>query len=278
MRRINLLIAGIVCAMQLSAQIDLLKLQKEYMARNPALDSMYGYPDVKFDSIRTMSSDRISISFWWMPKEKKKGTVLLVHGFQMNKSAMLPRAKIYYNLGFNVIVMDLRARGQSGGQTATSGPEVRNDVIAVMKYYEGKLSEYGPLILVGFSHGARAVVFAVERNSSMVKAVILESIPFSLAASFKRTYKMDPPPIPEGNISEAFQTISGLPTLLMTGRNDQVIIPDEAEKIKGFFKNEKSRLIIFENAGHDLSGNKDSLLYHHSIQSFLQDITSGSGH
>src|SRR4029077_4125172 len=120
----------------------------------------------------------------------------------------------------------------------------------------------------GFSHGARAVVFAAEKNTSMVKAVILESIPYSLAESFRRTYKMEHPPIPEGNISNAFQAISRIPTLLMIGANDFVIIPEEAGKIKELIKNENSQLIIFENAGHDLSVKKFSGLYKESIQSF----------
>ena len=245
MKRYKILIAFIFCSLQLAAQIDLVKLRQEYMSRKPALDSMYAYPDVPFDSLRTTSESGISISFWWMPRQKEKGTILLVHGFNMNKSHMLPRAKIYYDLGYNVLLMDLRARGQSGGQIATPGPEIRGDVAAVMQYYTTKLNDYGPLILAGYSHGGRAVVFAAEKNLSMVKAIILESIPYSLAESFRRTYKTDPPPIPEGNIDAAFQGIAQVPVLLMIGSNDLAIIPDEAKKIKGFLKNENSRLVIF---------------------------------
>jgi len=269
MNCIKILIASIFCAIQLHAQVDFAKLQKEYMSRKPALDSMYAYPDIAFDSLRVTSEEGISISFWWMPLEKKKGTVLLVHGFAMNKSMMLARAKLYYDLGYNVLLMDLRARGQSGGLSATSGPEIRSDVLAVMQYYSTKLNDYGPLVLAGYSHGARAVVFAAEKNPSLVKAVILESIPYSLTESFRRTYKIDPPPIPEGNISGAFQTISQIPILLMTGDNDTAIIPDEAKTIKGFFKNEKSKSVIFENAGHDLSVEKHRELYKRSVKSFL---------
>jgi len=272
MRRNKLLIACIFSSLQMNAQVDLVKLQQDYMSRKPALDSMYAYPDVPFDSLRTTSEDGISISFWWMPREKKKGTVLLVHGFGMNKSHMLPRARIYYKLGYNVILMDLRARGQSGGKLATPGPETGNDVAAVIQYYNSGLKDYGPLILAGYSHGGRAVVFAAKKSLPMITAIILESIPYSLTESFRRTYKTNPPPIPEGNIDAAFEAIAEKPVLLMTGDTDEAIIPDEARKIKGFLRNENSQLVIFENAGHDLSKEKNRTLYEQSIQLFLAHV------
>src|SRR4030095_5831986 len=208
----------------------------------------------------------------WMPQEKNKGTVLLVHGFLMNKSHMLSRAKIYYDLGYNVIIMDLRARGQSGGDSTTSGPEIRSDVMAVMDYYSNNLREYGPLILVGYSHGARAIVFAAEKKPENVKAIILESIPYSLTESFKRTYKMTPPPIPEGDILHAFGAISKIPILLMIGDNDTAIIPGKAKKIKDENKNPLSQVVVMEGAGHNLTIEKYRSLYTDSIKAFLFNV------
>jgi uncharacterized protein len=270
MKKRNLLFIAIVYLTPVYSQLDFTKLQQEYMSRKPALDTMFAYPDIPYDSIKVLNAEGDSISFWWMPHKINKGTVLLVHGFLMNKSLMLSRAKIYYDLGYNAIVMDLRARGQSDGKTTTSGPEIRNDVIVVMEYYANKLNEYGPLILMGYSHGGRAVVFAAEKKPDLVKAIVLESIPYSLAESFKRTYKMEPPPIPEGNISKAFLTISKIPILLMIGSNDKAIIPEEAEKIKETFENSQSQLVVFDDAGHDLMIKKYWFLYIETLQSFLK--------
>ena len=168
--------------------------------------------------------------------------------------------------------MDLRARGQSGGDSATSGPEIRSDVIAVMDYYSTNLKAYGPLILAGYSHGARAVVFAAEKNTTNVKAIILESIPYSLTESFKRTFKVDPPPIPEGDIPGAFHAISKIPILLMIGDHDTAIISEEAALVKDAYKNSLSQLVIVKGAGHDLSGAKYRELYTESIKAFLFSI------
>ena len=272
MEKLYLLISGLSLFIQSFAQTDFNKLQQEYISRKLFLDTMHSFPAVPYDSLKVTSEKGITISFWWMPQEKNKGTVLLVHGFLMNKSHMLSRAKIYYDLGYNVIVMDLRARGQSGGDSATSGPDVRSDVIAVMDYYSNNLKEYGPLILVGYSHGARAIVFAAEKKAVNVKAIILESIPYSLAESFKRTYKFTPPPIPEGNIPEAFHAVSRIPILLMIGDTDTAIIPEEAGAIKEAYKNSLSQLVIFKGAGHDLTIEKYRSLYTDSIKAFLFSV------
>jgi pimeloyl-ACP methyl ester carboxylesterase len=269
MKKLQILVFSLLLVGQSFAQPDLQKLQQEYISRKPLLDSMHAYPDVPFDSLKVTNKEGISISFWWMPQGENKGTVLLVHGFMMNKSNMLSRAKIYYDLGYNVIVMDLRARGQSGGTAATSGPEIRSDVIAVMDYYGSHLKQFGKLILAGYSHGGRSVVFAAEKKPGDVQAIILESIPYSLSASFRRTYKMEPPPIPEGNMPEAFHAISGVPVLLMTGDSDEVIVPEEAGEIRNSNKNTLSQFMMFKATGHNLFVEKNRKLYSETIKSFL---------
>jgi len=272
MKKVHYLIPVLFYALQVSGQIDFSKLQQEYMSRKPALDSMRAYPDVPYTSLTATNTEGISISFWWMPHEKKKGTMLLVHGFDMNKSYMLPRAKVYYDLGYNVLMMDLRARGESGGTATTSRPEIRSDVIAVMDYYEKTLNDYGPLLLAGYSHGGRAIVFAAEQKPESIKAIVLESIPYSLAEGFKRIYKVNPPPFPEGDIDNAFRILSKIPILLMIGDKDNAIIPDEAQKIKSLWQNAESRLIIFEGAGHNLTQEKFRPFYIQSVQSFLMEV------
>jgi len=269
MKKGKLLAISLLYLIPAFAQVDFGRMQQEYISRKPALDKMYAYPAIPFDSLFVTNKDGINISFWWMPGGGNKGTTLLVHGFMMNKSQMLSRAMVYYDLGYNVLAMDLRARGQSGGNAATSGPEIRSDVIAVMDYYANNLKGYGPLALVGYSHGGRAIVFAAEEKPDLVKTIILECIPFSLTESFKRIYKVDPPPIPEGDIEKAFQSISKIPVLLMIGDKDSAIIPEEGLKIKKTFGNTTSQLIVFEGAVHDLSLEKYRPLYIGSIESFL---------
>lgn len=274
MRKLQLLLILIMLspATKIWAQVDFEKLRLEYESRQSSLDTMTAYPDVPCTSIRTNNKEGTVISFWWMPQKKKRGTVLLVHGFMMNKGNMIQRAKIYYELGYNTILMDLRARGESGGDKTTSGPEIRSDVQAVMDYYHQKFKKYGPLILAGYSHGGRAVVFAAEQSNYPVKAIILESLPYSLTEGFKRTYKIpEMPAMNEGNIDKSFETISNIPVLMMIGDHDDAITLEEGRKVQQSFRNTKSRLIVFKTAGHNLTTATHKEQYIISIKSFLQE-------
>src|SRR5690242_14401752 len=77
MKKLQILIAGLLLLSQSFAQADLQKLMQEYVSRKPFLDTMHAYPSVAFDSLKVTSKEGIAISFWWMPHEKKQGTVLL---------------------------------------------------------------------------------------------------------------------------------------------------------------------------------------------------------
>jgi len=167
---------------------------------------------------------------------------------------------------------DFYGNGESGGTATTSGPEIRSDVLAVMDYYDKNLGDYGPLLLAGYSHGGRAAVFAAEQKPGSVKAIILESIPYSLSEGFKRIYKVTPPPFPEGDIENAFRTVSKVPILLMMGDKDNAIVPEEAEKIKSLWQNPASRLVIFTGAVHNLTQAQFKSLYIQSIQTFLTEV------
>ena len=107
--------------------IDIKKMQARYERRMPMLDSMYNYPDQylgkKYTSLKAKTTDDIDISGWLIKGKKGKGTVLMVHGFMMNKSHMLSRAKTFVEGGISVLLMDLRARGESGGKKTSTGKD-----------------------------------------------------------------------------------------------------------------------------------------------------------
>ena len=252
------LIIGLIFVVNLEAQnIDFNKMKEIYEARQPLLDSMINYPSHNYKSLFTINKNNHKISFWWIPNKQKVGTVVLIHGFMMNKSHMLERADLYYNLGKNVILIDLRARGESQGDKTTSGVDIKEDVKAVIKYYNQNLNPYGKLILQGYSHGGRAAIFALSDLLSNVEGLVLESTPYSLEESFKRTFNVkEVPDMNSGSLDEALIKISNLPILLLYGSNDTAIIKDEAHKIASNFKNSKSRVIEFEDARHDLTEKK----------------------
>src|SRR5215216_7306791 len=77
MKKSYFLIFSLAVSIQSFTQIDFKKLQQEYISRKPFLDKMQAYPAVPYDSLKVVNEEGISISFWWLPHEKNKGTALL---------------------------------------------------------------------------------------------------------------------------------------------------------------------------------------------------------
>ena len=252
-----------------TAQMDLEAMRKRFSGRQASLDSMVETPKdrgMAFEAFTVQSSDEITISGWWIPQENAPATVLVVHGFSMNKSHMLSRAAALHALGLNVALIDLRARGESGGELTLPGPKSGSDVVAVADYLR-KLSP-APLVLYGFSHGARAVIFASESTEAV--ALIAESPPYSLANSFKLNYKTDwAPPIPEGNLTETVSRWTG-PVLLLGGATDPHLTAIEASQLIEASPNSDSRVRIFDGVGHGVLSDSTAEAYGREITSFLR--------
>ena len=176
-------------------EVDFQKMKAMFEQRRPQLDTMQFGPDefnLPYLSLRTITSDGINISSWFIPNSEQKGTILMVHGFDMNKSGMLSRANHFYKSGYSVLMPDLRARGESGGEKANTGAGNAPDIVSVYNFYKKHLSGYGEITFYGYSHGGRAIIFGTEVLKTN-EDIILESPPYYLMKGFQRQYKIDLP-------------------------------------------------------------------------------------
>ncbi len=108
------------------------------------------------------------------PNSKKY--VIIVHGYNCNLEMMYPLGPDFYNMGFNVLFVDLRAHGKSEGDTIGMGWLERLDLIN----WCNLLIQYDPdceIVLYGQSMGAAAVMMASGEDSlpENVKVIIEDS-------------------------------------------------------------------------------------------------------
>ena len=61
-----------------------------------------------------------------------RGSVVLIHPLLTSKHWFLPLGEILADSGFDVVLIDLRAHGQSGGQYVTWGAKEKRDIKSVM--------------------------------------------------------------------------------------------------------------------------------------------------
>lgn len=110
------------------------------------------------------------------------GTVVLLHGWGMDGSSMLPWALGLAENGWKAVMVDLRNHGASGRAPAGFGPREGQDVSALLAALRTMDDTGGPLALFGVSYGAVAALYAAAyAETGTVDAVIAMS-PYANAA------------------------------------------------------------------------------------------------
>ncbi|MBQ8689470.1 MAG: alpha/beta fold hydrolase [Clostridia bacterium] len=102
--------------------------------------------------------------------------VIMCHGFRSSAdSDFAGLADICFSAGYNTLLIDQRAHGESEGSVISYGIRERWDVIEWIKYINERFGEKTPIILYGVSMGAATVLMASgEELPSNVLGVIAD--------------------------------------------------------------------------------------------------------
>jgi pimeloyl-ACP methyl ester carboxylesterase len=123
-----------------------------------------------------VTADGTRLAGWHIPAaspDPARPTVLVVHGHDANKSVVLPIAAALHDR-YDLVLVDLRATGQSSGTQQTLGAKEQLDVAAILTWLE---TEKGTerVAALGVSGGAAAVL-ADARTDDRIDAVIADSV------------------------------------------------------------------------------------------------------
>ncbi len=89
-------------------------------------------------------------------------TVILCHGFTgYGIRDFAPVLKDYREMGFNLLIINERAHGESGGKTITFGYKERYDLRNWIYFVNSKLGDKVPILLDGVSMGAATVLMCL---------------------------------------------------------------------------------------------------------------------
>jgi hypothetical protein len=110
---------------------------KMTLQQTPLQQFGFAFERVSFDA-----TDGTRLQGWWIPAQsrdsgrsvKSTRTVLICHGLAGNKSSQLLLARDLVPAGYNVLVFDFRAHGESAGQTITYGDLERRDVLGAVRW------------------------------------------------------------------------------------------------------------------------------------------------
>ena len=119
-----------------------------------------------------------------------RGIVVMVHGLGGAKETILTPARMFLEMGYDVLTIDER---RSGGNTASangSGVLESFDVLDAVRYARTHLGGGGPLILWGESYGGAASAIAASRDAEYIDGLILDC-PVSDARYLMRKWTAD---------------------------------------------------------------------------------------
>lgn len=140
-----------------------------------------------YQDVTLTTSDGLKISGWYF-SGTRPDAVILVHGIDANRQAVLPEAVILAHAGYHLLLIDLRGHGLSEGNQATYGYREAWDVQAAVDYLDA-LPEIEHIGALGTSYGGAAVARAAAIDSRL-EAVVIEgsysSLPDAVEDSFEQ--------------------------------------------------------------------------------------------
>lgn len=235
------------------------------------------------------SSDNLKLHAYEVKNENKTDKwAILVHGYTSEGKLLSSKAKHLYNMGYNVLVPDLRGHGTSEGNYIGMGWHDRLDIIDWINYIV-KNNPKSEIALHGTSMGSATVLMVSgEKLPSNVKAIVADcgytSVYDEFSYQLKQLFNL--PAFPIMNFSDVVTHIragyclndasainqvkkSTTPILYIHGDKDDFVPYYMMDELYNATNSEKEKLTIEggEHANSDLVNPK---LYWSTVNSFLE--------
>lgn len=245
-----------------------------------------------FDEVRIKAGDGIELVGYYLPSEKPADKIVIgCHGYTTSAmKSYSSHAQFFHEAGFDVLIVDARAHGQSGGKYVGFGVLDRYDLLQWIRYVKKKLGEDKKILLHGTSMGAATVLMAsgFDEVQNDVKGIIADcgfTSPYDIFAHvLKKDYHL--PPFPIMNINDVmcrktagysfreYSTLEAMktnkiPVLFIHGSNDKFVPPYMSKQNFEAAVCEKQILIV-ENAGHGSSYFENKPLYEETEKKFIE--------
>ena len=145
--------------------------------------------DNDYEKLCITSNDGIRLNGYFFPCDNADKLIVILHGYGDHAKKLLPYIKHFQSSGFNILVPDLRAHGESGG-TCGFGYKDAPDVIEWIKYLEGIKGTGYRITIFGTSMGATtAINTALLRKDIQIDALIADSAAPDFYEIIKKVYR-----------------------------------------------------------------------------------------
>lgn len=199
---------------------------------------------LRYESVTLRAADGVDLVAWFLPATgRPRATVLFLHGNAENISTHFLNVAWMPAEGFNVLALDYRGYGASGGTPSLRG--VQLDIDAALTALRARPDvDSRRIVLFGQSLGGALAIHYAARGSQRdaLRAVIADSAfaDYRMIASEKLAasaltwpFQWLPVLVVDNDYSPlaAVGTVSPLPLLLIHGDADAVVPPHHAQRL-----------------------------------------------
>ena len=242
-------------------------------------------PDSTFSKVILTTKSGLKLDAWFISVPNSKGSVAMFHGHAGNKSGILTEAASFQKLGYNTLLLDFRAHGNSEGNTCSIGFFEGEDIKLAYDYLQAKGEKN--IVLYGISLGASTITKGIY-DYEMTPAKIILEMPFGTlpGAVSGRVKMMGLPPEPVstlltfwGGAMNGFWAFNmkpqeyakkiKCPTLIQRGKLDTRVTDEEVQAIFTNIGTSK-KLNTYETSGHQSLCANEHEKWMLEVSTFLQ--------
>lgn len=244
--------------------------------------------EIPYEEIKIKSFDGLELYGKYYECDKNAPIELMFHGYRGSaETDLCGGVKRCFSLGFNVLLVDQRTSGKSGGKVISFGVNESRDCMSWLEYLSKRFGEDAKIILTGISMGASTVMMATKYQlpktvvgviadcgytspKEIIKTVIKQmKLPPNLAYPFvklgaKIYGKFN---LEESSPIEALKTCK-VPVLFFHGDTDDYVPCEMSVKNYEACASRK-KLVIIKGAGHGLAYVVDKEKYLKELKEFF---------
>lgn len=265
----------------------LLRTWRLMTGRKLAKSLIQYYPTIPYDTVQLTTGNGIKLEAWYMKADSAKGTVILFHGLNSNKGNVLAEAFSFISFGYNTMLVDIRAHGNSDGIANSLGYKESEEVKLAYDHISKKGEKN--IVLWGMSLGAVIITKAIWQYDLQPQKIILE-MPFDrLQDHIKARARIGGFPGEPfgffvtfwtgiergywgyGHKTSLYAKKINCPVLLQWGNSDEYVLEKETQRIFAAIGSPKKKLEIYEKARHGplLAGNE--VKWEQTVNEFLKN-------
>lgn len=245
-------------------------------------------PSFPYRPVTLHTSDHIAIDGWYATADSARRCVILLHGLTVNKSYVEKEAAVFRTWGYNVLLIDFRAHGRSGGNNSTFGSKETDELEKAFAYATAQGNK--KIILYGASLGAGVCIKGVSEQKVRPAAIIAD-MPFGTLHNHlkARARVLGFPSEPFGtlvtmwiglergyngfhhDIASYAKKVS-CPVMVEWGEKDRYVTRDEVEHVYASLASRNKKMVTYPDADHESFLHVDPNTWQREVRSFLDGL------